>query len=332
MEQIRDNIFRIGVPLRGNPLKEVNSYLIRGKERDLLIDTGFRRPECVETLQAGLQEAGSNKKRLDIFLTHLHSDHTGMSADIAGADSRIYLHEKDLKLMEKVLDGRYRAEMGNRFVPEGMPADMVERIQNTNPARLAALKSTDSRFVPIQDGHIFQYSGYELQALLMPGHSPGQMMLWLESEKIMFTGDHVLFDITPNITAYVEMEDALGSYLESLERAFTFPVEQALPGHRKPGNYHDRIRSLTAHHEKRIAQAKMIVTTYPGLTAYDITGHMTWKIHAVGKKGPATWEEFPKTQRWYAVGECLSHLDYLRKRGVIRRENVNGVFHYFPVK
>lgn len=49
MEQIRDNIFRIGVPLRGNPLKEVNSYLIRGRERDLLIDTGFRRQECLET-------------------------------------------------------------------------------------------------------------------------------------------------------------------------------------------------------------------------------------------------------------------------------------------
>lgn len=332
MEQIRENIFRIGVPLRGNPLKEVNSYLIRGQERDLLIDTGFRRQECLEALREGLREAGSNSDRLDIFLTHLHSDHSGMSADIAGTGSRIYLHERDLDLMEKVLDGRNKIQMAARFVSEGMPADMVERIQTTNPARLAALREIDERFVPIRDGHIFRYGEYELEAVLMPGHSPGQMMLWLKSEGIMFTGDHILFDITPNITAYAEMEDALGSYLESLRCAVEFPVKQALPGHRKPGDYKERIRSLLLHHKNRIAQAEKIVKEHPGLNAYDITGYMTWKIHAAGKKGPAAWDEFPETQRWYAVGECLSHLDYLRKNRKIRREEKNGVFYYFPLK
>ena len=45
-EQIGENLYRIGIPLPGNPLKELNSYLIRGTEGDLLIDTGFRREEC----------------------------------------------------------------------------------------------------------------------------------------------------------------------------------------------------------------------------------------------------------------------------------------------
>ena len=45
VEQVKENIYRLGVTLPQNPLSELNSYLIRGGERDLLIDTGFRRPQ-----------------------------------------------------------------------------------------------------------------------------------------------------------------------------------------------------------------------------------------------------------------------------------------------
>ena len=62
VEQVADGIWRIGVELPQNPLRELNSYLIKGKEneRDLLIDTGFRREECREALFAGLRALGSS--------------------------------------------------------------------------------------------------------------------------------------------------------------------------------------------------------------------------------------------------------------------------------
>ena len=41
---------------------------------------------------------------------------------------------------------------------------------------------------------------------------------------------------------------------------------------------------------------------------------MKWKISA------RSWDEFPPIQQWFAVGECMAHIDYLLKRGVIRRE------------
>ena len=93
VEQVADGIWRIGVELPQNPLRELNSYLIKGKEneRDLLIDTGFRREECREALFAGLRALGSSPDQLDILLTHLHSDHTGLAREAAGADSRIYI-------------------------------------------------------------------------------------------------------------------------------------------------------------------------------------------------------------------------------------------------
>lgn len=105
MEKIRENIYRIGIPLKGSPLKEINSYLIRGTDRDLLIDTGYRREECITIMKDALKQLGSSSDRLDIFLTHVHSDHTGMVMEIAGPDSRIFMHEKDLAFLKEVLDG-----------------------------------------------------------------------------------------------------------------------------------------------------------------------------------------------------------------------------------
>lgn len=330
-EQIRENIYRIGIPLQGNPLKEINSYLIHGEMRDLLIDTGFRREECIQAMEEGIQECKSTPERLDIFLTHLHSDHSGMAVEIAGVHSKIFMHRQDYGLLEKVLNGKNRLQMTERFVSEGMPADMVERIQDTNPARLAALEALDERFCQIEDGQKLYYGGYEIQALHMPGHSPGQMMLWIKEEQIMFTGDHVLFDITPNITAYAEMEDALGTYLHSLKKAMRYPVREAFPGHRNSGNYRKRIQSILAHHDRRLRQAEQIIREHSGLSAYEIAGYMAWRIHVPGKRTLASWEEFPETQRWYAMGECLSHLDYLRGRSRVKRVRREGLYRYFPV-
>ena len=60
------------------------------------------------------------------------------------------------------------------------------------------------------------------------------------------------------------------------------------------------------------------------MTAYEIAGRMKWKIRA------RNWEEFPVTQKWFAVGEAMSHLDYLRTRGRIRRQkDADGFLRYY---
>ena len=46
LREIIPNLFQIPVPLPDNPLRELNAYLIRGTDRSLLIDTGFRLPPC----------------------------------------------------------------------------------------------------------------------------------------------------------------------------------------------------------------------------------------------------------------------------------------------
>ena len=145
--------------------------------------------------------------------------------------------------------------------------------------------SRHHRFV--QEGDEIRVGPYTLETLVVPGHTPGNTMFYIRDRQIMFTGDHILFDITPNITHWPSMEDSLGSYLEQLERVRDIPVRLALPGHRKTGDYRARIDQILAHHSRRIDNALSIVKDHPGLCAYEIAGIMKWKIRA------ADWDSFP---------------------------------------
>lgn len=325
IEEVAENIYRIGVTLPDNPLKELNSYFIRGNERDLLIDTGFRREECREALEQGLKELNSKAERRDILATHIHSDHSGMADLFAGPDSTIYMSRVDLELEKRELNGEIHERRNARFLSEGFGEELLEKIHQTNPARTMCLPAVDDRFTGLEDQEEIQVGDYVLKMLLVPGHTPGNIMLWAEKQGILFSGDHVLFDITPNITQWEIMEDSLGDYLESLKKYENLQVNMTLPGHRKTGDYQKRVRELIHHHHNRLQDCLDIVKSQSGMTAYEIAGRMGWKIRA------RSWEEFPPVQKWFAVGECLSHLDHLRKTGVVSREQKDGKWHYYLV-
>ena len=50
---------------------------------------------------------------------------------------------------------------------------------------------------------------------------------------------------------------------------------------------------------------------------------MTWKIRC------RNWEEFPSAQRWFAVGEAISHLIYLDSIGKVRRVKQGDMYIHF---
>ena len=86
IREVLPEVFRIPVPLEGNPLKELNSYLFRGsreaKQRNLLVDTGFRTEGCKKALLKGLGQLGVSMEDTDILLTHLHADHSGNAPEL----------------------------------------------------------------------------------------------------------------------------------------------------------------------------------------------------------------------------------------------------------
>lgn len=223
--QVAPNLYRIPVPLPGNPLRNLNAYLILG-DRNLLVDTGFRQEECRTALKAGLAELGVDMANTDIFLTHLHSDHTGLAPELLSPTSRLFVGDVDRQRLPGQIphNGVRWGYFDELMAAHGFPVALLDELTHTNPARVLSPPPCD-RYEGVFDGDTFDYGGYHFQALDTPGHTPGHMVLWEETHGILLLGDHVLFDITPNITAWPGYDNPLGGYLRSLERVRKLPVK-----------------------------------------------------------------------------------------------------------
>lgn len=313
--EILPGIFRLPIPLPRNPLRELNAYLIRGRDRSLLIDTGFRLPECRQALQEGLRAAGAEEDPLDVFLTHIHTDHTGLASEVVRPGGVLYMGEGDFPFTRQAYEDAYWVGIDQRFLREGFPVEELKATRGTNPARNLGPTLDLPNYRMVKDGEVLTVGDYTLQVIATPGHTPGQLCLWLEAAGILFTADHVLFDITPNITMWPNLPNALGRYLESLEKVRALPVKLALPGHRHTGDLEARIQALFTHHQGRVGETLAIVRREPGLTAYQVASRMTWDIKA------DSWEAFPLNQKWFATGEALAHLEYLMEAGQVARED-----------
>lgn len=310
MVQITKDIWTFPVDLPDNPLKWLNSYVIKPEHgRCLLIDTGFKRAECTETLLAGMQELGLEPENTDVFITHFHADHAGNVGLLQDMGYRVITGELD----HAYYHSDTRGKAGLRMLSEGMSKETLDRNYSESPIYLYSSRRYYADTV--KDGDVLRYGEHELECICTPGHTPGHMCLYDRREKIMFLGDHVLFDITPNITAWYGCEDSLGDYLDSLRKIREYDVVLPLQAHRIRGDMTltERIDQLLAHHEARLNEAERVVRENPGINAHDAAGKMTWRIRS------RSWAEFPVAQKYFAMGETLSHMDYLVNRGRIKR-------------
>lgn len=307
MQQLDDRLYRIEVSLPESPLGSVNSYVIVGDNRTLMIDTGFNSDECRKTLDNALDELEIDRERLDIFATHLHADHTGLAPYLAGVDSNLYLNEYGVKVLTAdTWDKAYEYASKN-----GFPKEELDTLFEMHPGK----KFTGSNIpelTSLADGRELSIGEYSLQVVNTPGHTLGHQCLYDSRKKILFSGDHVLGDITPNISVHTyETRYVLVHYLQSLRKTAKLDVERIFPGHRSSfENLHERIQELEEHHAIRAAEVLEILTEKPQ-NAYEVALEMDWDIPL------ADWDNFPVVQRWFATGEALSHLWYLESENKV---------------
>lgn len=325
-EKIREGLWAFPIVLLDNPLKWLNCYLIKGRpgNRNLLVDTGFNCPECRESLLEGMEALYLVPQETDVFLTHLHSDHSGNAAFLQELGCRLIMGSIDYRRLWFHGEG-YWPHQKARALCEGVSGELLEQLFDHNPGVL--YRPDRFSVEEVEDGSELHYGDYRLRCLFTPGHTPGHMSLYEPEKKILFSGDHVLFDITPNICNWPGIEDALGTYLDSLRRLKSFEVELALPAHRNIGSItlEERVRQLLAHHGKRLQETLDIVRTVGETNAYSIAGKMSWRIQV------QNWEDFPPGQKWFAYGETLAHLDHLTARGLLRRQrDSRGMVTYVP--
>lgn len=323
--QVAENLWTFAIELPRNPLKSLNCYVVKDPAggRELLVDTGFFFPECTQTLMHGIEQLGLRPENTDVFLTHIHSDHVGNAAYLEKQGFRIIMGALDYDLLCTEADARWGDSL-DMLCREGMPKAVLEALSTRTSAVPATAGSFNAR--KVYNGDVLSYGEYNFECVFTPGHSPGHMCLFDEKKKTVLLGDHVLFDITPNICVWSCMTDSLGMYISSLHRIRDIDAEIVLPAHRTTGGMTlpERVDELLAHHERRLAEAMSIIRTEPGLNAYEIAGRMRWHIRA------DSWDDFPVGQKYFAHGETVAHLDRLAVLGeVIKKPGNDGVNRYY---
>ena len=319
----KPEIYRIFIPLPDNPLKNLNCYVIHSGDEYLMIDTGFNRPECKEAMEAGLGELAIPFDKLKLFLSHLHGDHTGLVSYFTANGVIPYMGQMDYEYLQGSISGDNWARMSLLFGVNGFPQDELDKQAYGNQARNYSPKEK----FPVQfvkDGDVITVGDVSLRCIHVPGHTPGQICLYMEEEKIFFSADHVLFDITPNISVWLNSNCSLKNYLASLEKVAALEIVKTFPGHREfAGNIYDRIKALKKHHHDRLQEILSDVAAHEGCKPYETAGRIAWSA-----RGRA-WSQFSPNQRWFAMGETLAHLEWLLAEGYVRKDAEN---HYYTVR
>jgi glyoxylase-like metal-dependent hydrolase (beta-lactamase superfamily II) len=322
-EELFSDLYRLEIPLPKSPLKALNAYLIKGDDRWLLIDTGMNRKACLDPMLACLKTLGVDLNRTDFFITHLHADHLGLLEKLAGDNSTVYFSHTEASLFNSIardVEKRQR-EFSALLHSHGFPEDELKKALKNHPGyRYSPGEVID--FTELKEGDIIRAGDYTLTCIDTPGHSPGHMCLYEKNKKILFSGDHILADITPNITCWPDVANTLKAFLESLDKVYTLDVDHVLTGHRSLIDDHKkRIRELKAHHGERLAEALSAVKEVDR-SAWDVAPLIAWDIRA------DSWEQFPPVQKWFAMGETIAHLIYLESEGKIRRIEENGTIKF----
>lgn len=322
MEEIFPGLYRIIVPLPGNPLKEINSYVFTSDERNLIVDTGMNRPACKQVLEPALAELKVDLEKTDFFITHLHADHQGMVAGLLRDGSRAYMGEEDAsRLKAGTTPHARKTPMSDYAAKSGFPDEELQWALVNHPGFKYGPEAVVD-YLYAAEGDVFQVGEYTLQVVATPGHTLGHLCLYEAEKKLFFSGDHVLGDITPNIQGMSDDVDPLDHYLKSLKKVMDMEVALCLPGHRRfITDFKKRVLELIEHHRIR---ANEVLSILEGRwqTAYQTASQMTWDIVA------RSWDDFPVMQKWFATAEAVSHLIYLENLGLIQREIRNGLIYF----
>jgi glyoxylase-like metal-dependent hydrolase (beta-lactamase superfamily II) len=310
IEEILANLYKIEIPLPKNPLKSLNSYVIKDTERTLIIDTGWDQKECMDAMQAGLSALAVDLRKTDFFITHLHADHLGLLSALATETSTVYFNRLEAERIKSL--GRW-----NDFVDfariSGFPEDELQAALHSHPGYKYGLKE-DLPFSIVKEGDRISIGDYLFECVETPGHTKGHMCLYEPSKRIFVAGDHILDDITPTIQLWSDDWDPLKEYLNSLEKIYKLDIELLLPGHR--GLIRDcqkRIRELKDHHENRLEEIVSILRK-GNQNAFEVASQMSWDVIY------EAWDAFPVSQKWFATGEAIAHLKYLEEKKRIKRE------------
>ncbi|MGS0765621.1 MBL fold metallo-hydrolase [Syntrophomonas curvata] len=328
VKQVFSNIYRLEIPLPDSPLRSLNSYVITGSHRNLIIDTGLNRPECKQAMEEGLQQLGIDLNVTDIFLTHFHADHSGLISYFASPNSVVYGSLEDTNVIKGIMESKGQSYWQNyvRFAEINGFLD-AGSVVASHPG-IKYMKDNDSsaiNWLAVKDGDEINIGDYHFTCLATPGHTAGHFCLYEKEFKLLFAGDHIMSKISPNIELFADDINPLWDYLESLQIVRNLDIDVVFPAHRFTiYNHRYRIDELIQHHRERGEEILSIMQNLPQQTAdaFRIASFIKWDIKY------DDWDDFPPAQKWFATGECIAHLRYLEQNGQLKKICNNDAIKY----
>jgi glyoxylase-like metal-dependent hydrolase (beta-lactamase superfamily II) len=324
MTNLIDGVSRIEIPTPF-PVGNVNCYLIEGSPLTL-VDTGPKTSKSLTTIHKELQTLSYDLSEVEqILLTHGHIDHVGLvaqfvreRASVHRRSTEVWIHERDAEALinyESYME-HYMGSIVKLIAASGVPRN--ETLILAQEARTNLFTSIGES-VPtthsFRDGASFKTGIGELSAVWVPGHSPGSTCFVCNEQKVIFSGDHVLGDISSNPSISFDDSETIGmmTYLESLNRISSKEGYIALPGHREPIlDMKSRIESLRVEYDDKLQRAADSLTHNPQ-TVYEISR--------------IVYGDYEVNSLVLALAESYDLLRILENRNQSKLVNQNGVIH-----
>ena len=307
LTEVAEGVFELRLPI---PFEDglVNVFLfVDGADVDLL-DCGMNSGDSLQLIHSTLADLGGKRLRT-LVVTHIHPDHYGAAGILAGpGKAELYLHRLEVPLVHPryVELEQLVIEVRNYLRVNGVPEEEAEVLSNSQRA-LSQVVAPAEPTVQLDGAESLMLGRTPVRVEWTPGHSPGHICLYSASTGLLFAGDHVLPELSPNIGLHPQSTpDPLHEYLDGLRRVAAYKPRLVLPAHGRPfADVGGRVETLIEHHRRRMEQVMSIVAG----------GELTaWEV-ALKLWGPR--EQL--YERRLALQEGLAHLQALAVEGSLEK-------------
>lgn len=314
--QIEEDIFQVALPLPF-ALRIVNAYLLRGVTGWTVVDAGLNTSLARQTWLAAFAELNISPQQIEqIVLTHVHPDHYGLAGWLQtlcarddGSVPPVKLSPSEYEVIGLIWKRIEQwGEESRLFWQQcAVPTPSIEAIIDATLNTGGRTAPHPTRFELIEPGTAVRLGNRCFETYCLPGHSDGQLLFYHRPSQLLLCGDHVLAQITPNISRWpYGIADPLGAYLASFDALRALRVKKALPGHRAIlTDLNGRLSFIEAHHAARLDQILAAVSTPQ--TVYQ-TSNVLFRH-----------DQLTSHEIRFAVAESLAHLEYWRIRGKLER-------------
>lgn len=304
-------------------LDHINLWLLEDDGGWTIVDCGFGSDETRAAWEKIFSIRLNGKPVTRIVVTHFHPDHFGLAAWLSARwNVPVHMTGREFAAAEAWFEGgplHRREGHAAMFALHGLVlSEQSTQRQNLFKRGVPALPST---ILPLDEGMRLQINGREWRVMTAHGHSPDHAVLYCDDLRVLIAGDMVLPRISTNVSVQPSAPDAdpLGSFIDALNRFKKLdPATLVLPSHGLPFyGLHERIAALNEHHVARLDELISACAT-PQTGAQLLPVLFNRPLDA--------------QQTVFAMGETLSHINYLHRRGELSRQrDANGPYRYARV-